>query len=248
MKRTLATCLIVGLGLSCGQSASAQGILTVSGDHPVPVTTLASVPVVEPTLAVNTLCAPASPAPKLGGQVFFRFGGGFATGDRGGEVFTDTGGAAGLRNDGDSGFATGFGFHLPLMRDPFLGNTLFAEVLMDYAQFSNKQVVTTTSALLGNPQTASVRVNQLAVVGSPKYMFDRMGALRPWVAPVGLGFYVNSPPTNNSAYLDVGLHFGGGLDYKLTENVSIGVDCRYHLFLTRDGGWLTTGLYLGFNF
>ena len=52
-----------------------------------------------------------------------------------------------------------------------------------------------------------------------------------------------------TALRDVGLHFGVGADYRLTESLSLGMDCRYNYNLTREGGsWLTTGVYLGFDF
>lgn len=199
-------------------------------------------------------CAPTctkrtEEAKQLGAQVFFRFGGGFLTGTgRGNSSYTDTLGANGV-NDGRAGFAMGFGLHLPLMKDPVLGNTVLGEVLIDYAQFSNKRVVPVTSALFNNPVLGNVRVNQLAVVGSPKYRIDSLGKFRPWVIPAGMAFLVNSPPSDNSSYLDVAVHFGGGADYRLTKSVSLGVDCRYNLNLTSEGAsWLTTGLYLGFDF
>lgn len=57
---------------------------------------------------------------KLGGQVFFRGGAAFLTGGgRGGEVFTDAGGAAGLTNDETVGFSVGFGLN-PAANERFL--------------------------------------------------------------------------------------------------------------------------------
>jgi opacity protein-like surface antigen len=201
----------------------------------------------------DSLCqmtAPPAEAKQLGAQVFFRFGGGFIMGEaRGNGDYTDARAARGLANDGKSGFAMGFGLHLPLMKDPIFENTVCGEVLIDYAQFSQKNVVPVTSALFQAPFVNDVRVNQLAVVGSPKYRIDSLGSLRPWVIPVGMAFLVNSPPSDNSSYIDVGLHFGVGVDYRITKSVSLGVDCRYNLNLTREGvSWLTTAAYLGFDF
>ena len=186
---------------------------------------------------------------QLGAQVFFRFGGGFLTsGSRGNGDFTDARAANGS-NDGTSGFAMGFGFNLPLMKDPLYANTILGEVLIDYAQFSNKRVVPVTTSLFGKPTLNEVRVNQLAIVGAPKYQIEGLGKLRPWIIPIGMAFLVNSPPSDNTSYLDVGLHFGVGANYRLTKSLSLGVDCRYNHNLTREGGsWLTTGTYLGFDF
>lgn len=191
-------------------------------------------------------------ASKLGGQVFFRGGGGFLTeGNRGGGFYTDAGGDAGL-NNGTSGFSMGFGLDIPLMKDPWLGNTVLGEILIDYAQFSDKTVRQTTSLVVGPPTLSAVAVSELAIVGAPKYRFEGYGRLRPWVIPVGMAFFVNSPPTNDSTYLDVGLHFGTGIEYMLTENLSIGADWRYNLNVnftnSPAGDFMTTGVYLGFNF
>jgi hypothetical protein len=190
-----------------------------------------------------------APPKQLGAQVFFRFGGGFILGpDRGNGDYTDTRAGNGA-NDGRAGFAMGFGFNLPLMKDPIWGNTVLGEVLIDYAEFSNKRVIPVTSSLFNQPFVNEVRINQLAIVGAPKYRLDGFGKLRPWVVPVGMAFLVNSPPSDNSSYIDLGLHFGVGADYRLTRSLSLGVDCRYNLNLTREGvSWLTTGVYLGFDF
>jgi opacity protein-like surface antigen len=189
---------------------------------------------------------------KLGGQLFFRGGAAFLTGGgRGGEVFTDAAGFGGLTNDETVGFSAGFGLDIPLMKDPWFGNTILGEVLLDYGQFSRKRVWQTTSLLAGTPTLSDVTVNQLAIVGAPKYRID-MGQLRPWVIPVGMAFLVNSPPTNDTTYLDLGLHFGVGVDYLLTEDISIGIDWRYNLNFnftnSSSGDFMTTGLYVGFNF
>lgn len=200
----------------------------------------------------DNLCkmtAPPEEPKQLGAQVFFRFGGGFISGlSRGNGDYTDARASNGA-NDGKSGLALGFGFNLPLMKDPIWGNTVMGEVLVDYAQFSNNQVVPVTSALFRQPFLNEVRVNQLAVVGAPKYRVDSLGSLRPWVIPVGMAFLVNSPPSDNSSYIDLGIHFGVGADYRITKSISVGLDCRYNLNLTREGvSWLTTGAYLGFDF
>lgn len=199
--------------------------------------------------ATDMLCQSPAPPKQLGGQIFFRGGGSSLNQSRAGDVYVDAGAAQGLRNDGTAGYSFGFGFHLPLFKDPLLGNTVLGEVLMDYSRFSNAAVVTTTSALLGRPTVDTVPVTQLVVAGSPKYRFDGLDRLRPWVIPVGMAMIVNSPPTDKSAYLDIGIQFGGGADYRLTESLSLGVDLRYFYNLTRpSGGWLVYGAYIGFDF
>jgi hypothetical protein len=199
-------------------------------------------------------CPPAwATANKLGGQVFFRFGAGFLTdGNRGGEVFTDTVGATGLRNDGGSGIDLGFGLDMPLFKDPWLGNNLLAEIRIGYTEFSSARVVTTTSALLGAPSTSNVVVSQGTIAGSPKYGVALSDSLRAWVVPVGMEFVIHGPPTNDSTYLDIAIPFGVGLDYRVNADVSVGVDCRYHLNLGRTNAtsddFTSIGTYIGFNF
>jgi len=137
------------------------------------------------------------------------------------------------------------------MKDSWFDNTILGEVLIDYGQFSDQTVVQATSVIVGAPTLSDVTVNQLAIVGAPKYRIE-MGQLRPWIIPVGMAFFVNSPPTNDTTYLDLGLHFGLGVDYLLTEDISIGIDWRYNLNFnftnSSSGDFMTTGLYVGFNF
>ncbi len=197
--------------------------------------------------------AAAAPAyADLGGQVFFR--GGVAMlvgGDRGGEVFTDVNGASGLRNDDKTGYSLGFGFALPLLKDPWFGNTLLAEVLIDHARFSHKRVVQNTSALLGGTNTSEVSVSQIAIVAAPKYRFE-LGAVRPWVVPIGMEFIVNSPPSNDTTYQTAAVHFAAGIEYRLAAPLSVGVDARFNLgfdesHVHEDNSFMA-GVYLGFNF
>lgn len=192
---------------------------------------------------------------ELGGQVFYKYGTATAKDDRSGEPFTDTYGLAG-KNDGDSGSAIAGGLDIPLAK--LFGNTLLGEVMVEYAKFSDKKVLQTTSVLKDEAlaengslyKTSDVTVSVLNVVIAPKYRFD-LGKVRPWVIPAGLAFIVNSPPTEDSNYLDVGYHFGAGVEYMLTNLLSIGVDYR-NTIASGDPGYKATystmGAYVGINF
>lgn len=184
-------------------------------------------------------------------QVFFRSGFAYLTDDRSGEVFTDTGNAGGPNNS-KGGFNVSAGLDLGLVTgDSLNGNSLLGEILIEYSRFSNKNVVTTTSALLGAPTVDRVAVSELNVTVAPKLRLDSLGPVRPFIVPIGLSFLVNSPPSNNTTYLDVGVHFAGGLDIKVAEQVSLGADIRYtHGFETADthNRYLSGGGYLGINF
>lgn len=189
---------------------------------------------------------------KMGGQVFFRFGGGFLTeGSRRGEAFVDTQGGLGLANGGDSGLDIGFGFELPLFKDPWFHNSVLGEVHVGYTEFSRKEVLQTTSALLGGTNTSQVAVTAGTIGAAPKYRFET-GRLRPWVSPVGMEFIVYGPPSNDTTYLDVAIPFAVGVDYSLNEHITIGADCRYHLNLDRtnisSGDFVTVGSFVGFKF
>ncbi|MCP4243844.1 MAG: hypothetical protein QF890_16855 [Myxococcota bacterium] len=72
-------------------------------------------------------------------------------------------------------------------------------------------------------------MSALTVTIAPKARLDGLGSgrFRPFVIPIGLSFLVKSPPSNDTTYLDVGLHFGGGLDILIIDRVSVGVDVRY---------------------
>ncbi len=200
---------------------------------------------------VVALALPRVASAQLGAQFFLRGGGSVLTeGDRGGDIFSDTRGAAG-ENDDDSGFSVGFGLDLPLMKDPWLCNTILGEVVIDYAEFSDERVLQTAGALIGERTISEVSVSELAVAAAFKYRVEA-GRLRPWVIPIGLAVIVNSPPTDDTTVLDVGLPFGIGVDYMLTDKISIGADCRYYVNFDLNnisaGDFVTAGGYLGVNF
>src|SRR5574340_362580 len=98
-------------------------------------------------LAVMGVGAGTAYAEPTGGQVFYSIGAAWLSHGRGNQVFTDTNGAAGL-NDGTSGYDVSAGFDLPLVRQAGPG-TILGEFMVDYARFSGKKVLQTTSALLG---------------------------------------------------------------------------------------------------
>lgn len=196
---------------------------------------------------------------QLGGQVFYKYGTANMKDNRGGQAFTDTYGLMG-NNDGDSGTAIGAGLDIPLAK--LFGNTLLGEVMVDYASFSDKKVLQTASVLAEEALqddgsggsvgyvTSTVNVSELNVVIAPKYRFE-LGKLRPWIIPVGLAFMVNSPPSNDTTYLDTGIHYGAGVEYMLTNLLSLGIDYR-NTVASGNPGFKATynsfGVYIGINF
>lgn len=184
-------------------------------------------------------------------QVFFRGGFSYLTNSRGNEVFTDVNGASAL-NNGKSGFSVATGLDLKMLDVPFLGDSdLLGEIFIEYARFSRKTVTQTTSALLGGAATSNVQVSSLNVTVAPKIRFDQWEHVHPFISPVGVSFLVNSPPSNDTTYLDLGLHFAAGVDFQLLDWLSLGVDARYthgFEFTNTNMSYFSTGMYAGINF
>ncbi|MBI5644064.1 MAG: outer membrane beta-barrel protein [Deltaproteobacteria bacterium] len=188
---------------------------------------------------------------ESGGQVFFRYGLSSLKNDRGTQVFTDTNGAAG-KNDDKSGWNISAGLDTALIRKLGPGD-IIGEIMLDYSKFSQKQVRQTTSALLGGTNNTEVTVSEFIAVVAPKYRLDGIagGKLRPWIIPVGLAFMVNSPPSNDTTYLDIGYHAGIGVEYMVMDALSIGVDYRVTIASGEPNFKATysnASLYVGINF
>ena len=200
-------------------------------------------------------------AGQLGGQVFFRGGFTNLSEDRGHELFTDTYPISITPSNNENGdWYVGAGLDIPLTK---LGQgSLLGEVMVEYAQFSNKRVVSAVGTVAtGSTLYAETQVSELNVVIAPKYRFEQFGSIRPWIIPLGLAFMVNSPPSSTTTYLDIGTHHAIGVEYVVNPLVSIGIDVRYNNALGFTGGaiegttlsdtetdYLTYGFYVGVNF
>lgn len=186
-------------------------------------------------------------------QVIFRGAYSRLTDSRGGEVFTDTNGATVL-NDNQGGYSVAAGVDLSLLQVEALGGAnLMGEIFMELSRFSRKTVTQATSVLLGGAATSNVAVTELNCSVSPKLRFDGLGAgiVRPFIVPVGLAFLVNSPPSDDTTYLDLGLQFAAGVDFKLVGPLSAGVDFRYTYSFEQSNTntrYFSTGGYVGINF
>lgn len=224
-------CLAVQVGWISPHPAAAQQPMAapepVAGQEPL-----------FPQVPLATQTQELAPAPKKwGGQFFFSAGGAFLPGGNG--LFTDN---QGERQSGHAGFSLGVGADLPIVKDPLFGNTWLGELALNFGQFTD---------------TNNFTVSELALVGAPKYRIE-LGRLRPWIIPVGMEFLVGgreslagSNPYGGSV-LNVGIPFGAGIDYMLTQSWSVGLDWRYNLNLSPSsinfGSFMTYGAYLGFNF
>ncbi|MFZ4713786.1 MAG: hypothetical protein ACOYL6_08755 [Bacteriovoracaceae bacterium] len=189
-----------------------------------------------------------------GNQVFYRYGQSQLDGPRQGEIFTDVKGATG-KNDGKKGKNFSAGVDLKMFNCPlFPSNSLLGEIMLDYNRFKDQYVTNAIGTVAGtSPSKGNVPITELAVVVAPKYRFDGImdGKLRPWIIPIGMAFMVNSPPSDYTSYLDIGYHYGAGVEYKIVDMASVGVDYRR----TQGSGdpgiaikYSSFGAYLGFNF
>lgn len=100
--------------------------------------------------------------------------------------------------------------------------------------------------------SANIAVTQISITASPKIKFMADSDFSPWIIPAGFGLHVISPPSDAVTYIAPGIMFGAGADYRLWENIYIGVDGRYHLIsnttadVELDG--FEVGGYVGFGF
>lgn len=173
---------------------------------------------------------------RSGNRVFFR--GGFAAlnSSRGGELFTDGHNATGAGTNNDStGYYLGAGTDLMLTRDVWglaekVG--ILGEIGVEYKRWSSKTVAnsdTTGVTGVSNGSLSKVQVTMLTVDVAPKIKFRQGTDFQPWLIPVGLDFHVISPPSNQTNYLDIGVQFGAGGEYRIWKELWLGVDGRYHL-------------------
>ena len=135
------------------------------------------------------------------------------------------------------------------------GNEVFTDTVSAGGLSNNSNGGYSIAAVLdlGGTATSDVAVTGLNVTVAPKARFDDLGngRFRPFVIPIGLAFLVNSPPSNDTTYLDLGLHFGGGLDVLIVDRVSIGWDARYTYGFEQSNThtrYWSTGGYVALNF
>ena len=216
--------------------------------------------------------APAA-AESKDNLVFFRGGYAHANRNRGGTVDPTTvpgvgtsrnGVAVGPIGDQDAWYF-GAGFDWSLNDDLFgmMDNTeVMAELMFDYKELGSRasnglspQEVAVVNSLgfnlpAANTQTATV--NQLTLAASPKIKFMKGSKFRPWLIPAGFELNIVSPPSDAITVLAPGMQFGAGADYKIWNNLYVGVDARYHWTpddvdgVDTDG--VTAGGYLGIGF
>ncbi len=200
--------------------------------------------------------SPAS-AEETGNMVVFKGGFMRLNSDRGGEIFTDTQNGLGggpRRNDGQNGWYVGAWLDNVLSKDTWgmmSGVWAMGEIGVQFNRIASKTVVQAAPALLGNTTPNKVQLTMVTIDIAPKLKFMEGSAFRPWLIPIGLDIHVISPPSNGTQYLDVGLQFGGGFEYRVWKAIHIGADLRYHLaanMTNTTNSYFQVGPYVGIAF
>jgi len=191
-----------------------------------------------------------------GNRVFFRGGGAGLLSDRGGELITDGHGLAG-KNDGKSGYYIGGGAELMLTKDLWgmmPGVALVGEIGLEFKRWNSATVAngdTSPVTAVSNGGLTKVQMTMLTASVAPKIKFRQGTDFQPWVIPAGLDIHVISPTSSQINYLDIGVQFGGGAEYRLWKEIWLGADSRYHQASNQTNtvnNFWTAGLYLGFGF
>ena len=203
----------------------------------------------------------ASAEEESGNMVVFKGGYMNLNRDRGGQIFSDTGGLAGT-NGGNSGWYAGAWLDLGLSKDVWgmmKGVTAIGEIGLQLNSISSDRVNNAAGSIAictagGTCPTVSKQVVQLTMLTidvAPKLKFMEGSVFRPWIIPIGLDFHVISPPSNMTGYLDIGVQFGAGFEYQVYKAFKLGADARYHLTadLTHtDNSYFQVGPYVGIAF
>lgn len=205
------------------------------------------------SLAV-TLCtgggAFADDTTTTGSRVFFRGGAGGLTSDRAGELITDvhTG-----RNDGSRGYYIGGGADLMLTKDlwgMFPGVALVGEIGLEFKRWASSSVLN-GEALVGSTTPAKVQMTMFTVSVAPKVKFRQGTDFQPWIVPAGLDFHVISPTSSQINYLDIGVQFGGGAEFRVWKELWLGLDSRFHVASNQTNtvnNYWTAGIYGAIGF
>ena len=184
---------------------------------------------------------------STGNRVFFRGGAAGLTSDRAGETITDAN--TGL-NDGSKGYYIGGGTDLMVTRDLWgmmNGVAVVGEIGLEFKRWNSSGA----PSLAGLESPAKVQLTMLTVSVAPKVKFRQGTDFQPWVIPAGLDFHVISPTSSQVNYLDIGVQFGGGAEYRVWKELWLGVDSRFHLASNQTNtvnNFWTAGVYGAIGF
>ncbi len=199
---------------------------------------------------------------STGNRVFFRGGAAGLTSDRGGELITDGHGAAG-KNDGSFGYYIGGGTDLMVTRDLWgmmNGVAVVGEIGLEFKRWASANVANGDTALppgpggvtgVSNGGLSKVQLTMLTVSVAPKVKFRQGTDFQPWIIPAGLDFHVISPTSSQVNYLDIGVQFGGGAEFRVWKELWLGLDSRFHLASNQTNtvnNFWTAGIYGAIGF
>jgi len=193
---------------------------------------------------------------STGNRVFFRGGYGEMLSDRACELITDGHCVAG-KNDGTGGYYIGGGADLMITKDLWgmlPGVALVGEIGLEFKRWDSKVVGnldTVTVSGVSNGGLSKVQMTMLTASVAPKVKFRQGTDFQPWVIPGGLDFHVISPTSSQTNYLDIGVQFGGGFEYRVWKELWLGIDSRYHQASNQTNtvnNFWTAGGFVGFGF
>jgi opacity protein-like surface antigen len=195
----------------------------------------------------------AADTTSTGNRVFFRGGYGEMLSDRAGELITDVHGLGG-KNDGKGGYYIGGGADLMITKDLWgmvPGVALVGEIGLEFKRWESKSVVNGEALVNSNTTPAKVQMTMLTASVAPKVKFRQGTDFQPWIIPGGLDFHVISPTSSQVNYLDIGVQFGGGAEYRVWKELWLGVDSRYHQASNQTNtvnNFWTAGVFVGLGF
>lgn len=189
---------------------------------------------------------------STGNRVFFRGGYGELLSDRGGEAITDVHGTFG-KNSGTGGYYIGGGAELMISKDLWgmmPGVALVGEIGLEFKRWASSSVLS-GNALTGDLTPAKVQLTMLTAGVAPKVKFRQGTDFQPWIIPAGLDFHVISPTSSQINYLDIGVQFGGGAEFRVWKELWLGLDSRFHLASNQTNtvnNFWTAGIYGAIGF
>ena len=207
-------------------------------------------------LAVCSVLPASADEITTGNRVFFRGGYAGTTSDRSGELFTDGHNAAGSQS-GNHGYYVGAGEDIMLTHDVWgmlkeVG--IVGEIGVEFKRFNSKTVANSdTNGVTGvsNAGLSKEQITMLTVSISPKVKFMQGSDFQPWIIPAGLDFHVISPTSSQTNYLDIGVQFGAGTEYRIWRELWLGMDGRFHLASNQTNttnNFGTVGAYVAIGF
>ncbi len=192
----------------------------------------------------------AKESTATGNRVFFRGGYGGMVSDRAGELITDV---YSKGNAGTGGYYIGGGAELMVTKDLWgmmPGVALVGEIGLEFKRWSSSSVTNLDSVFNGG-QPAKTQMTMLTASVAPKVKFRQGTDFQPWIIPAGLDFHVISPTSSQTNYLDIGVQFGGGAEFRVWKELWLGLDSRFHLASNQTNtvnNFWTAGIYGAIGF